>query len=327
MLKVTRKFLTWYIVITIILFIILLTREFYEMQATIAQFEDLVRRANRYATLQTQDIDIVKKQIIGSNADPRSVTAYRQWLNSMSGYRGFSGMTVNKNGSYFGPTSSTGEGSSDEILTDSIIPFLINDLNDSDSKGYTPLNFGMTYLDPILLRKDMLEYLQLSIRKLSPGTSFGTWGNYRIDPSTIEVEVEMDMTPFNIEDLLASGNPDSQRAFIQMFGLDVNDSDTARLIGVDPSKRNRIKTVVRYDITYRIKWDYIPYSPLTRVPSSVYKSGRYNEGNIPQHIYYPWLYTEDGELNPNPSVRFKDGRYKMLLPGPVEYKFSYVLTH
>lgn len=327
MIKLVRRMMLLTIAVSLISLLFLLTREIHAMNTTIQEFDDLVRRGNRYATLQTQDIDIVKQKLVGTGADSRSISAYRTWLNALENYRGFQGMKVSPTGGYLAPGTTTGEGASDPLLVDSIIPFLKEDLNSGDSKGYTPLNFGMTYLDPVLLQQDMTDYLKTSIRTLSSGTTHGTWGHYRVDPETITVSVTLNMTPFNIESLLNSGNADSQRAFIQMFGLDVNDSDTARLIGVTPGENNKIKTVIRYDITYDIKWDYIPYTFITKVPSRVYKAGNFDSRNPPEDIYFPWLYTEDGSLNDNPDVWFKDGRYKMLLPKPVAYEFSYVLTH
>lgn len=287
------------------------------LHKAIISMSDLVARGNRYATQQTQDIDLVKEQITTNTASRR---AYELWLNAMSSYNGLSNLHTDGATCYGTLTSVSG---TDPIMSNDIVGFLREDFNSGSSYGYTPLNFGITYLDPVKLEEDMKSFLIRNIRGFSTMFSFGKYGLYVVDPNTIDVHVSLDMTPVRIDSLLTDDV--SKKAFYSMFGIDapasVSELNSNKFI-----QKNELKTIVMYKIKYYVKWDYVTTAYFFKMKKS--ETVAYlSQAVPPKGIYFPLWYDREGNLETDISKKGSSPRRKLITDEPLEYDFEYVLTH
>lgn len=302
MLKLTRNIGLTILALLISLLAYTVIFEYTTFNNTTIEMSSLVRRGNRYCTQQAQDIDIVKKQI---ETNYQSRQAYKVWLEDMQNYSGFKNLRVSG-----GVLSTTvpSEFEADTTVTSDVIPFLMDDFyKGSSGNGYTPLNFGMTYLDPVKLQEDMEYYLTVNIRDFNNYLSAGKNGLYRIDPYTLEVAVELNMKPVRID---KTGNRATQEEYAKIFGLDLNSE-----LGKKLASKEGLKTIVKYEILYKIKWDYIPTSAFFILTQD--KAER-----IPQEYVYRQI-----SYDKNVEKRLDTAVLKGVFTAPLEYKYDYVLTN
>lgn len=302
MLRFITKLSCFYISILIIMSVGLVVHETQLLHGTYTDMANLIQRGNRYCTQQTQDIDIVLKQI---NTNSRSKLSYQKWLDCVENGKGFRGLT----------TTSTGI-TTPGIAPDKNLKDIIEFLKSNQGDGYSPLNFGMTYLDPVKLEQDMKHFLVKNIRDFDRFLTIGRFGFYRVDPYTIDVKVSLDMEPVDISNILTDATTRSE--YVKIFGLDVNNVNTSEHIS-----KSELTTLIKYNITYYVKWDYIPTSVYFRV------NQRKVRGMVeqPDNIYFPMLYDAKGNLNPNPNMRTAFAQYKLTTDKPFKYTYSYILTH
>lgn len=261
-------------------------------------FQKTIILGNEYATSETQDVEIYNKMLSG-NRDSKK--AYGEWLdNTLAGREtsiDFNGRITSGNAQYNIP-------STDGFYY--FVDFLNENYNDKNSDPntalYTPLDFGITYLDKYLLETSMKKYILNTLTELNRFNTTKSVSGYNIDPTTIGVQASITSRVVDLKQ-----KPDY---ILQIFGAPKS-SVSANL------SKNESNFMVVYDITYKIKWDYIPIA-------SMFVLSKDQATALPQEdVYYEsYIIDDHGVRQPSGLSHLKwrnqDG---------IDHKFTYAITN
>lgn len=246
------------------------------IQQTESEMDNLINYSVNYNIASVQDPDVYNTSVSNTSLTAlqsfgydsgRAALEYTAWLNDMKHYK----KATYSNGVSI--SSSSSPTSTDDIFVE-IIELLSGDLGALSRYNYTPINFGITYINTELLEAAMKQYIHDLVTETHIYLSFDKNGKFNINPDTVDIEAIITATPYN----LGAATDETEYLYKVLFG---EDYDNTTAIASD----NR--TMLRYNIELNVEYDMIPKYGFFRIPTSVASGLSAGAGSPPDGMYFP----------------------------------------
>lgn len=283
--KIFSKFM---IALMLLLFVNISVSVFTEIEALEAKRDDLglaIRLAYKNAVVGQQTLDEDGMNNLGA-VSSEYIASYKTYLASLKSQAQAQGISTSSTDLY------------------RILNFLTNNVTEYERTGealYTPLQFSITYVDPVTFEEDFEEYLRKIIDDNygAPTVAGETENVFRGRNSLLIDDVRINVSGPELRFLDINDN-----AYAKIFGSD----HWAAMDVVQGANRNdaMFNYVVVYDVDIEVDWSSVTATPY------------FNFGSNKSRPYF--------KLRLLDSYLANDGQLK--IPGPTRtYHIEYVLTN